>query len=54
MACLIVYIIIFDQHPDANRALLLTAETVWLVTGLAKMSTECISGAMLNEAVSIC
>ena len=53
-ACLIVYVVIHDQYPDAYDTLLLITQIVWLVTSLAKMSTDCISGAMLNEAVSIC
>ena len=49
MTCLISYILIMD---DPSTVLTVT-EAVHLVTAVMKVLIDCISGAMINEAVSV-
>ena len=49
MTCLISYILIMD---DPSTVLTVT-EAVYLVTAAMKVLIDCISGAMINEAVSV-
>ena len=52
MVCLGMYICIYDETTGANPTIMLTIWIFWLVMGLARMLMDCISGAMLNTAVS--
>ena len=52
MVCLIMYIFIYDETPSVNQTLMKMLWICWIVMGLARMLTDCISGAMLNAAVS--
>ena len=51
--CFIMYIIIYDETPSVNQTLMMMLWIYWMVMGLSRMLTDCISGAMLNAAVSI-
>ena len=54
ISCLIMYVIIYDEPPDdVSRVYLIIMEAFWLLMSLGRMLMDCISGAMLNGAVSI-
>ena len=53
MTCLITYVIIYGELTSGNRVLIITIQAFWLVMSLGKMVMDCISGAMLNGAVSM-
>ena len=51
--CLYMYMIIYDQNSGLNRTIVRLLETYWIAAALARMLMDCISGAMLNVAVSL-
>ena len=53
MTCLIMYIIIYDEPSGVNRGLIIFLYAFWLVMSFGRMLMDCISGAMLNSAVSM-
>ena len=52
IACVFMYIMIYHEQPGVDPILLTLIETFWLVISLSRMSMDCVSGAMLNGAVS--
>ena len=52
MVCLGMYICIYSTPAGTSRTLVLIMWSFWLVMGLARILLDCVSGAMLNAAVS--
>ena len=50
--CLFMYIIIYDEQSGPFRIVMILTEIYWLVITFARILMDCISGAMLNVAVS--
>ena len=53
IACLMIYFTIYDDTVYANRGLVLATKIFWIVAPLGKVMMDCVSGAILNGAVSI-
>ena len=52
MVCLGMYICIYSTPAGTNRTLVLIMWSFWLVMGLARILLDCVSGSVLNAAVS--
>ena len=53
IACLMIYFTIYDDTVYANWVLVLATKIFWIVAPLGKVIVDCVSGAILNGAVSI-
>ena len=52
-SCLMIYFTIYDDTVYANWGLALAMKIFWIVAPLGKVIVDCVSGAILNGAVSI-
>ena len=53
IACFVMYIIAYDDNSDSSKTLAIIIQLYWLVSILAKLILDCVSGAILNDAVSL-
>ena len=53
MMCLVMYVIIYDDQSGLDRMFMILMEIILLVITFARILMDCISGAMLNVAVSM-
>ena len=51
LACLVLYIMVYDEDPERSGTLVFFVECFWLCMSLAKVVLDCFSGAILNEKV---
>ena len=51
-ACLMIYIIIYDDDPTSSGTLMIVIKGFWICVSLAKVIIDCVSGAILNDGVS--
>ena len=52
ISCLVLYTLIYDDHSNTNGTGMIVIKVFWVCTALAKVIIDCISGAILNDAVS--
>ena len=52
IACLVMYIIAYDDTPQASQLLVIIVKLFWLSSVLGKIIIDCVSGAIINDAVS--
>ena len=52
IACLMMYIIVYDDDPTSSVSLIVIIKGFWVCVSLARIMSDCVSGAILNEAVS--
>ena len=51
-ACFLQYIIIYDDSPNSTTPLIVFIKVFWVGVCLSKVSLDCVSGTILNSAVS--
>ena len=52
IACLMIYMIIYSDDPTPGGSLIVGIKGFWVFGALAKVIIDCVSGAILNDAVS--
>ena len=54
IACLMVYILIYDDTAYPDRDLIFIIEVFWTIVPFGKVVMDCVAGAILNGAVNTC
>ena len=51
IACLMMYIVIYDDSEYQNMQLVFMVEVFWVIAPIVKVIVDCVAGAILNGAV---
>ena len=52
IACFLQYIIVYDDGPNSTKPLIVFIKAFWVAICFTKVSLDCVSGTILNSAVS--